>query len=64
MSKLYKIRSKRRGGSKLQEQQKRSPFYKNLMFWFLIVLIGCFVLGLVIGEDIPDWLEFIRRLLR
>lgn len=48
----------------MESEQKRSPFYKNFLFWFLLLLIGCVVFGFVKGDELPNWLEFIRRLLR
>lgn len=47
----------------MAEEQKR-PVYKNLLFWFFIIIIILIISGTVIGEEIPDWLEAIRRLLR
>ncbi|MEN2767445.1 hypothetical protein [Ornithinibacillus xuwenensis] len=48
----------------MQNKPKKSPIYKNIVFWFLILVVLAGILGIVIGEDLPDWLEFVRRLLR
>lgn len=47
-----------------QQSRPRTPFYRSIVFWFLLIVIGLGILGFVLGEELPPWLEFVNRLLR